>query len=82
MAIESNLVSQIPLPSQNWQTKSNVPAVASVKVSDVEDDTPHNTTVVQNKSNGFFEKINRYRPSFVKKMPEVFVSCFFLRYCA
>lgn len=60
MAIESNLVSQIPLPSQNWQIKSNVPAVASVKVSDVEDDTPDNTAVVQNKSNGFFEKIKAY----------------------
>ena len=60
MSLESGLVSKIPFPSQNWQTKTNVPPVASIKVSDVEDEGRQNTASVQDKSNVFFEKIKAY----------------------
>ena len=60
MSLESGLVSKIPFPSQNWQTKTNVPPVASVKVSNVEDKGRQNIESLQDKSNGLFEKIKAY----------------------
>ncbi len=64
MAIESNLVSQIPIPVQNWQTKSNIPSVATVKVNDIEENTPECAQNNTKKTDSFFEKIKAY---FVEK---------------
>lgn len=38
MAVYASLLSTIPIPQQNWQTKCASPTVASIKVSDVEDE--------------------------------------------
>lgn len=60
MAIESNPVSSIPVQSPIWQTKTNIPAVASVKVSEVENDGTQNVEMPLKKINSLFDKIKAY----------------------
>ena len=35
MAVYASLLNSIPLPQKQWQTKSDVPSVAAVKVGDI-----------------------------------------------
>ena len=35
MAVYASLLSTVPIPQQQWQTKSQIPVVASVKVGDI-----------------------------------------------
>lgn len=60
MAVYASLLSTIPMPQQNWQTKDNTPAAASIKVSDVADDRPSDDT-----SKSF---ISRYLDNLKEKM--------------
>ena len=43
MAVYASLLSQVPIPQRQWQTKTDTPAVASVVVGDISNTKPANT---------------------------------------
>lgn len=59
MAVYASLLSTIPMPQQNWQAKSNVPAVASVKVGDITD-CVQEVSVQEPDSTGMFARLKNY----------------------
>lgn len=69
MPVYASLLSNVPVPEQNWHTKSNAPAIASIKVGEVCQSGPSQTNVMQNDSSKtFFGKwINNLRQKLVQK---------------
>ena len=56
MVVYASLLSKIPITEKNWQIKSNVPSVASVKISDIEEDRP------------FYDKEPLFKNNFLNKL--------------
>lgn len=50
MPVYSSLLSTIPIPEKQWQTKSETPVIASVKVGNVETETEKNAQTEANSS--------------------------------
>lgn len=59
MAVYASLLSTIPMPQQNWQAKSSVPAVASVKVGDFTD-CVQDVQVQESDDTGMFARLKNY----------------------
>lgn len=68
MAVYASLLSSIPVPKQQWQTKSDIPVVASVKVADVDDS---DSAAIQKKSSDSHTSLfGRYIANLKQKMLE------------
>lgn len=60
MAVYASLLSTIPLPSQNWQTQSTVPSVASIKVGDISNDCTQKLPGEDSFSSGILSRLRNY----------------------
>ena len=67
MAVYASLLSTVPIPQQQWQTKSQIPVVASVKVGDVVYQDKGSSSSLTDKSIGFWDRLKQ---SLVKKRLE------------
>lgn len=67
MAVYASLLSTVPIPQQQWQTKSQIPVVASVKVGDVVYQDKGLSSSLTDKSIGFWDRLKQ---SLVKKRLE------------
>lgn len=64
MAVYASLLSTIPIPQQQWQTKSQTPIVASVNVGDVLYCDKRSSFQTTDKQLGFWDRLKQ---SFVEK---------------
>ncbi len=69
MPVYASLLSNVPVPEQNWQTKPNAPAIASVKVGEVCDSGYSQPNVVQDDSSKtiFGKWVDNLRQKLVQK---------------
>ena len=59
MAVYASLLSTIPIPQQQWQTKSQTPVVASVNVGDVLRNGESSPVTLTDKSFGFLDRLKQ-----------------------
>ncbi len=59
MAVYASLLSTIPIPQQQWQTKSQTPVVASVNVGDVLSTNKNQSSSLADKSLGFWDRVKQ-----------------------
>lgn len=59
MAVYASLLSTIPIPQQQWQTKSQTPVVASVNVGDVLLNDKSSSYTLPKQSLGFWDRLKQ-----------------------